>query len=137
MVLPLRVFCYYNLHKNCFSLRALEGPNKGLVVAHADQVHLRDVQFKVSEAGRTRVLSSRVKNVHAGAVGVLVACCLRGDKPLEDWQRLEQRMARQRSRPVTYNPYLLDAFYDQNTGAPVWKAREAWFVGRSLRAIVG
>jgi len=30
----LKVFCYFNLHRKCFSIKALEGPNKGRVVAH-------------------------------------------------------------------------------------------------------
>ncbi len=55
----LKVFCYFNLHRKCFSIKALEGPNKGRVVAHSDKVLLSDGVFKVSEAGRQRVLRER------------------------------------------------------------------------------
>ena len=74
-------FIYRNLHQACWSVKALEGPNKGRVVFHAQYVAVaggcnrpefpqRDqIQFKVSEAGRQRVLKEKRKNVHAGIVG--------------------------------------------------------------------
>jgi hypothetical protein len=65
----MRVFVYRNLRKQCFSIKALEGPNKGRVIAHRSFVDLTDVAFKVSEAGRQRVLRTGQKNVHAGLVG--------------------------------------------------------------------
>ena len=67
----VKVYVYFNLHKKCFSIKALEGNCKGLVVAHADAVSLKDVAFKVSEAGRQRVIKEKRKNVHAGVVGYL------------------------------------------------------------------
>lgn len=65
----MRVFVYRNLHRKCWSVKAMEGPNKGRVIAHEDYVQLRDATFKVSEAGRQRVLKERRKNVHAGVQG--------------------------------------------------------------------
>jgi hypothetical protein len=65
----MRVFVYRNLRKKCFSIKALEGPNKGRVIARRHFVDLTDVTFKVSEAGRQRVLRTGQKNVHAGLVG--------------------------------------------------------------------
>ncbi len=53
----MRVFVYFNLHKKCFSIKALEGDRKGRVVAHSNTVLLESCKFKVSEAGRQRVLS--------------------------------------------------------------------------------
>jgi len=67
----VRVYVYFNLHKKCFSVKALGGSCKGLVVAHISTVSLKDVTFKVSEAGRQRVLREQKKNVHAGVVGCL------------------------------------------------------------------
>ena len=67
----VKVYVYFNLHKKCFSVKALEGNCKGLVVAHTDTACLKDVTFKVSEAGRQRVLKEKRKNVHAGVVGYL------------------------------------------------------------------
>jgi hypothetical protein len=65
----LKVFTYFNLHKMVFSVKALEGPNKGRVIAHTESIQLTDVTFKVSQAGRTRVLNEQKKNVHAGVIG--------------------------------------------------------------------
>lgn len=67
----LRVFCYYNLHKHCWSVRALSGDMKGRVILHADEVWLTDVEFRVQPGGRERVLRTGVKNVHAGVVGYI------------------------------------------------------------------
>ena len=67
----IKVYVYFNLHKGCLSIKALSGTCKGLVVAHANILTLTDVTFKVSEAGRQRVLREQRKNVHAGVVGYL------------------------------------------------------------------
>ena len=69
----MKVYVYFNLHKRCFSVKALEGQAKGLVIAYANDVVLFDPVFKVSKAGRDRVLRERKKNVHAG----VVPACLR------------------------------------------------------------
>ncbi len=50
----MRVFVYFNLHRKCLSVKALEGERKGRVIAHAKAVELVGVTFKVSEAGRQR-----------------------------------------------------------------------------------
>jgi len=68
-----KVFVYFNLHQKCFSVKALTGANKGRVIAHSDTITLKGVVFKVSEAGRQRVLIEKKKNVHAGVVGYLEA----------------------------------------------------------------
>jgi hypothetical protein len=65
----VRVFVYWNLHRKCWSVRAEQGPDKGRVIAHTDHLTLANVQFRVSEAGRQRVLREGRKNVHAGCVG--------------------------------------------------------------------
>lgn len=65
----MKVFVYFNLHRKCFSVKALEGPDKGRVVAHRDNVLLHDASFKVSQAGRLRVIREQRKNVHAGVCG--------------------------------------------------------------------
>jgi len=68
----LKVFVYYNLHKHCWSVKALNGDMKGRVILHTDEVWLKDVEFRVQPAGRARVLREGKKNVHAGVVGTLV-----------------------------------------------------------------
>lgn len=69
----MRIFVYYNFHKKRWSLKSLQhGLHKNRVVMHADRVALSDCSFKVSEAGRKRVLLSGHKNVHAGVAGTLI-----------------------------------------------------------------
>ncbi len=65
----MKVFVYFNLRRKLFSIKALEGPMKGRVVAHRHDVLINDATFKVSEAGRQRVIRERCKNVHAGVSG--------------------------------------------------------------------
>ena len=103
----MRVFVYFNLHKLLWSVRALEGPNKGRVIQHAHEVLLVDCVFKVSEAGRQRVLSERRKNVHAGVVGRLTDVA-----PVSAHAGLR----------VTYNPYKYATFVRADTFEPVHAA---------------
>lgn len=65
----LKVFVYKNLTKSCFSVRSVE---TGKVIAHVASLQLRNARFKVSEAGRKRVLKEGRKNVHAGVEGELL-----------------------------------------------------------------
>ena len=62
-----RVFVYYNLHKECWSVR-----QGGKVVDHTHDIMLRDCQYLVGKAGRKRVLREKRKNVHAGVSGYVV-----------------------------------------------------------------
>lgn len=97
----MKVFVYFNLHRKCFSIKALEGANKGRVVAHRDDVLLFDGTFKVSEAGRQRVLKEQRKNVHAGVVG-------QWDETGTDLITIDRVTTI--GTPITYNPYKYDSF---------------------------
>lgn len=114
----LKVFVYFNLHKKVFSIKALSGPNKGKVIAHSDCVELSDVTFKVSEAGRQRVLRERSKNVHAGVVGYLQGF----DTSLLELQ-LEQ---------VTYNPYKYSSFVMRETEQQIKTAEYAVLTDKKI-----
>lgn len=113
----MRVFVYFNLHKLVWSVRALEGEHKGRVIQHASRLCLADCTFKVSEAGRQRVLRERQKNVHAGVTGTLVTAP-------PDGLALPRRL--------TYNPYKYATFVDADTHEPLLTA--AW-VGFQDRAV--
>ena len=113
----MRVFCYFNLHKHCYSLRALDGADRGRVIAHAREAVLRDVRFKVSEAGRQKVLRERRKNVHAGVVGTLDSY-LPHLSPGDSMSRPHRR-----SEKVTYNPYRFANFVRQRDEAAISGAR--------------
>jgi len=58
-----KVDVYWNLHRNCYSVRARTGSRR--VIAHTDHVVLSDVQLVVKQSGRNRVLKELRKNVHA------------------------------------------------------------------------
>ena len=95
----MRVFVYFNLHKKMWSVKALEGPQKGRVIARTFHVALRDVQSRVSQKGRERVLREKRKNVHAGLVGDWV-----GFKLPEYYRHVPET-------EITYNPYKSGNFY--------------------------
>jgi hypothetical protein len=114
----MKVFVYFNLHKKVFSVKALEGDKKGLVIAHREYVMLENVTFKVSEAGRLRVIAEKRKNVHAGAVGEWRddVAILKGDVS------------------VTYNPYKYSSFVNKDTEQPVINARRAVLHNKRIQA---
>lgn len=105
----MKVFVYFNLHRKLWSIKALEGPEKGRVVGHAQALYLADPVPKVSEAGRQRVIREKRKNVHAGLVGNLMAV----DKASPLWSRFPYYGSAWQtggSELVTYNPYRFSTF---------------------------
>lgn len=61
----MRVRVYRNLHKNCWSIRACEGPKRGRLLGHAPALDLTNCRLIVSQKGRERVLRDGKRNVHA------------------------------------------------------------------------
>lgn len=121
----MKVFVYFNLHRKCFSIKALEGADKGRVVAHRHSVLLNDATFKVSEAGRQRVLRERKKNVHAGVVGDWT----------DDISSIDRIVIMGSS--VTYNPYKYTTFVHLYGEHPVTDGRVAALtVSESKRASI-
>lgn len=98
-----KVKVYWNLHKKCFSVQY-----RGKVIAHKNEVIIHYPEFKVSEAGRQRVLKERRKNVHAFIVG------LYSDYPISP--------AHDEGHLITYNPYKYETFVFANTEEPVYNA---------------
>ena len=107
----MKVFIYFNLHRKCFSVKALEGAKKGRVVAHVNDAVVYNPTFKVSEAGRQRVLRERKKNVHAGVVGQWFEGEFNAKRCAE--------LMEYTGRAVTYNPYRFDSFVYKNTETPI------------------
>ena len=89
----MRVFVYYNLRRKVWSVRALQGPNKGKVVAHSATVLLHNAVGKVC----------RQRNVHAGIVGTLVHL---------------EREGLFYGHTVTYNPCRYTSFVYEDTELP-------------------
>ena len=96
-----RVKVYRNLHKDTYSIADAVS---GLVLGYCVRVTLNDAEFKVSEAGRQRVLKEKRKNVHAYVVGTFVATA----------GATQRRAAR-------YNPYEVATFVT-SAGEPLHEA---------------
>lgn len=122
----LKVFVYYNLHKHCWSIKALEGPNKGRVIAYRNHMWLEDCTFKVSEAGRQRVLKEQRKNVHAGVVGRWYP-----DEIDKDVYTVGQAIA-EKMTPVTYNPYKYSTFVNKLDESCIIHAKDALLTNRKV-----
>lgn len=88
---PVRI--YKNLHNGLFSIK-----QKELVVAHVRTFEITDVDFKVNESGRQRVVLEKKKNVHAFVCGRLLKV------------NVEYKIGRFWVK-TTYNPYKLPYFY--------------------------
>jgi hypothetical protein len=92
----MKVRVYYNLHKKRLSVQEkVNGVWK--VRRHVDAIHLKNVSFKVSEAGRQRVLQQKRKNVHAFIIG----------EPTNELDPTQHQY-----QIVGYNPYLKERFFD-------------------------
>ncbi len=120
----LRVYVYFNLHRKCFSVKALEGEHRGRVVHHTDSVALLDVTFKVSQKGRERVLRTKRKNVHAGVSGTFVTTSPCYEPLLRHYWC--------KGQPVTYNPYKYKQFVNADTLQPVHTAGAVILNGRTI-----
>jgi len=97
----MRVFVYWNLHKGLWSVRALEGAERGRVILRAPTLTLHNAIGRVGEAGRLRVIREKRKNVHAGIVGILAPPPPALPAPL---------------RGITYNPYKNTGFVYRDDG---------------------
>ena len=116
------VFAYYNMNKAVWSVTALEGSQKGRVILHASEVALMHCTFKVSEAGRQRVLREKRNNIHAGIVGQLAGFLgtpTKAGYDAHEMERLLDGSAMQREaawhwaegKRVSYSPYIARKFY--------------------------
>jgi len=94
-----KVEVYWNLHKNCFSVRSCK---TGRVIAHTKAVDIKDAKFVVRQAGRRKVLQEKKKNVHAFVRGYLAPMGF----PLAEIGQHGY---------ATYNPYKYDSFVDTAT----------------------
>lgn len=107
----MKVKVYRNLHKNCYSIVSLEGRTRGRVVDYKNEIVLLSPKFKVSEAGRQRVIKEKRKNVHAYVSGHF----LPEYQDLDNWKNLLEEK-------VTYNPYVSGHFHSKNTNRVVHDA---------------
>ncbi len=138
----MKVFVYRNLHTSKWSIKALEGEHKGLVIGHAVDILLSNVTPKVSKSGRERVLRTRKKYVHAGLVGTLVACegvTWRKELSGDTFCNLDARCVRLYSGEagtlISYNPYRCGAFVSADYGHEFLRAKHVLFDNNLVYAI--
>ena len=105
-----RVMVHYNLHKHTFSIT-----HKGLVISHADYVKLNDVEFRVRQGGREKVVKEKRKNVHAFVIGTLIEYCK---------YPCESLPSEPNSNIVTYDPYKYNSYVMKDTQEPIYKTGE-------------
>jgi hypothetical protein len=104
----MKVFVYFNLHKRCFSVKALEGQAKGLVIALWMWCSL--------------TLCSRSRRQAKGPARTEKECSRRGCRY---WDPAQYKPARTvelwatGGREVTYNPYKYEQFVYKTTETPV------------------
>lgn len=93
---------------------SIKNKKSKLVIAHTNQIMLRDCEFIVNECGRNRVLKTNSKNVHAFIKGYITDSGMGVDAS----GSLPAR--------ILYNPYNTNTFLCENLTAipfPVYKAR--------------
>ena len=130
----LLVDVYLNLHRPGFlSIRAAEGPDKGRVIGYSTAIELEGCQFRVSEAGRQRVLRERRKNVHATVRGRVVQVCTEASPSPRLVSKAHQALAGG-AKDVTYNPYFTPLFIHRQTKEPVHTAASVIVIGKHVAA---
>jgi hypothetical protein len=113
-----KVRIYRNLNNGRMSIQA-KVRESWKVVGHVQNAILQDVQFRISEAGRQRVIRDGCKNVHAWGEGILLA---------------EFDTSINAAIDLTYNPYLNATFIQRDTDIPIMQCR--FLVVRSNRVYV-
>lgn len=139
----MKVKVYRNLNRKdvCYSLLAVAGPHKGLVLGYTHSILLANPEFIISELGRQRVINQQRKNVHAFIVGDVVGINWfqpRRDRmhianfhEMEDWFKLHSL-----GTPITYNPYKHGSFIEKDTGQPVSNNNQfVSIIGKDVRVI--
>lgn len=97
---PVQV--YRNLNNGKISIK-----QGGLVVGYCDKIYLKEVEMRVSERGRQRVLLTKNKNVHATLQGKINEKLIEGENEMR------------------YNPYLYPTFISIPSMESVYKSEVA------------
>lgn len=103
------VAVYRNLAKAVWSLKAVDGPHAGRVVAHAASVGVVGCHMKINVRAQAKIAAGAHRDVHAFVVGGLAEVTLRNPVRL------------------TYRPHQQPVFFLADTGTPVWTAPAVLF----------
>jgi hypothetical protein len=137
----IRYFIYRNLHKDCWSVKNVEtGLVQGLPGGnHVHFVTIFNPKFKVSKAGRNRVLREKRKNVHAGVQGTIdftVGGSQEDSMSTITYENFKDSRLRwaDKIKPVYYNPYKYETFMCD--GKPILEADIAFMLHDGDKFIV-
>jgi len=95
-----KYYIYWNIHKECFSVRY-----RGKVIGHHTAILAKNVTFSVSQKGRERVLREKSKNVHAFVVA---------DEIFTGFDSFCSYEEQVDPIEVKYNPYKYSTFVDSD-----------------------
>jgi len=109
-----RVAVYRHLPRAMFSVRAIDGPDSGRVLAHSVRLGLRGAQMVVNERARLKIAAGNPKDVHAWVTGTLAAVSL--NDPVR----------------ITYRPCERGEFFVAETGQPIATAAAVAFLGTQV-----
>lgn len=101
---------YYNPHKKTFSVK-----HKNKVVTHTDNLVLENVEFRVRQGGRFKVITEGNKNVHAFVIGSLKSLSVKN----EDLRN---------HSVITYNPYRWKTFVHKLTEESIYFSDKVFMV---------
>ena len=93
------VAVYRHLPREVFSVRAIDGTDKGRVLAHGTDLGLRGARMVVNERARLKIAGGNPNDVHAWIIGTLGAVTL-GD-PVRITYRPHERGEFSSPRPVS------------------------------------
>lgn len=110
----MKVFSYRNLNRKGV-VWSIKDCKTNLVVDRVHVAFFKDVELKVSEAGRLRVIKEKKKNVHAGVKGYRIDLI----DNITSWIR------------AYYNPYKNNSFVLED-GSPIQYAKFAKLTEQGL-----
>lgn len=114
----MRVQAYRNLNVRDHVAYSVRDAKTGLVIGHYPYVLLENVELRVQEGGRQRVIREKRKAVHAYVVGEK-----EGRAPAGRWF------------DIRYNPYLFASFVRAGDLQPVHKAKYVLLDDRGAHAM--
>lgn len=102
-----KVMVFRNLRNGKWSIKDYK---TDLVLGYADEVRLENVEFRVRQGGRRKVLEQKQKNVHAFVIGNFAGHTAEGTEVEE----------------VYYNPYKVSQFTSKEDGSVILRDTQAF-----------
>ena len=102
-----RIRTYWNLHKDCYSIVYAEGSNYGRVAGYLTTPFLlKDVEFRVQEATRQRIIENGTRDICGYAVGYIQSLAHKTPKEIGGMK--------DEGIDVLFDPFTQDCFVDEH-----------------------